>query len=149
MGLSFSVKPNQHIPASLMNIFTERYNDLGIPISDSGDLSYWAKQGVLLLNSSLTVTTGIPASHKDKGWNLFTDGVIDALNKKEKPVIYILWGSFAKSYKTKIDPNNSYIIESVHPSPLSAYRGFFGSKPFSKVNNMLKSINEPPIDWRN
>jgi uracil-DNA glycosylase len=147
--MSFSVEPQRRIPKSLQNIFIERRNDLGIPLSQNGDLSYWAKQGVLLLNANLTVNAGKPGSHHNEGWEIFTNGVIDILNQKETPIIYILWGAFARSYKQKINTQKDYIIESPHPSPLSAYRGFFGSKPFSRTNKILTQLNLPPIDWRN
>lgn len=149
VGMSFSVAPQRRIPKSLQNIFTERCNDLGIPLSQNGDLSYWAKQGVLLLNANLTVNAGSPGSHHNEGWEIFTNGVIDILNQKDTPIIYILWGAFARSYKQKINTQKDYIIESSHPSPLSAYRGFFGSKPFSRTNKILTQLNLPPIDWRN
>jgi uracil-DNA glycosylase len=149
VGMSFSVEPQRRIPKSLQNIFIERRNDLGIPLSQNGDLSYWAKQGVLLLNANLTVNAGSPGSHHNEGWEIFTNGVIDILNQKDTPIVYILWGAFARSYKQKINTQKDYIIESPHPSPLSAYRGFFGSKPFSRTNKILTQLNLPPIDWRN
>lgn len=149
VGMSFSVAPQHKIPKSLQNIFMERRNDLGIPLSQNGDLSYWAKQGVLLLNANLTVNAGNPGSHHNEGWEIFTNGVIDILNQKDTPIVYILWGAFARSYKQKINTQKDYIIESSHPSPLSAYRGFFGSKPFSRTNKILTQLNLPPIDWRN
>lgn len=149
VGMSFSVAPQRRIPKSLQNIFTERRNDLGIPLSQNGDLSYWAKQGVLLLNANLTVNAGSPGSHHNEGWEIFANGVINILNQKDTPIVYILWGAFARSYKQKINTQKDYIIESPHPSPLSAYRGFFGSKPFSHTNKILTQLNLPPIDWRN
>lgn len=145
-GLSFSVHEGIPMPPSLQNIFKELESDLGIKRTKS-DLTDWAKQGVLLLNSIMTVEKDKPLSHKDKGWEIFTDDIIKYLNEREKPVIFLLWGSFARSKKALITNKRHYIIESVHPSPLSAYRGFFGSKPFSKINNILKSNNEEIINW--
>lgn len=145
-GLSFSVHEDVKMPPSLQNIFKELYNDLGIKRTKS-DLTDWAKDGVLLLNSIMTVEKDKPLSHKNKGWEIFTDTVISKLNEREEPVIYLLWGSFARSKKELITNSNHKIIESVHPSPLSASRGFFGSKPFSKINNYLKSIDKEEIHW--
>jgi len=145
-GLSFSVKENVKMPPSLQNIFKELYNDLGIKRTKS-DLTDWAKDGVLLLNSIMTVEKDKPLSHKNKGWEIFTDTVISKLNEREEPVIFLLWGSFARSKKELITNSRHKIIESVHPSPLSASRGFFGSKPFSKINNYLKSIEKEEIHW--
>ena len=145
-GLSFSVHQNVAMPPSLQNIFKKFENDLKIKRSNS-DLTDWAKQGVLLLNSIMTVEMDKPLSHQNKGWEIFTDNIIKLLNKRDKPVIFVLWGSFARSKKSLIDENKHYIIESVHPSPLSAYRGFFGSKPFSKINNYLKKNNIEEIKW--
>ena len=145
-GLSFSVRENVKMPPSLQNIFKELYNDLGIKRTKS-DLTDWAKEGVLLLNSIMTVEKDKPLSHKNKGWEIFTDTVISKLNEREEPVIFLLWGSFARSKKELITNSGHKIIESVHPSPLSASRGFFGSKPFSKINNYLKSINKEEIKW--
>lgn len=145
-GLSFSVKENVSMPPSLQNILKELENDMGIKRTKS-DLTDWAKQGVLLLNSIMTVQKDKPLSHKDKGWEIFTDNIIKYLNDREKPVIFVLWGSFARSKKSLITNKKHYIIESVHPSPLSAYRGFFGSKPFSKINYILEKNNEEKIKW--
>ena len=145
-GLSFSVNSNIPNPPSLQNIFKELEDDLGIK-RDESDLSDWAKEGVLLLNSIMTVEKDKPLSHKDKGWEIFTDNIIKYLNEREDPVIFLLWGSFARSKKSLITNKRHYIIESVHPSPLSAYRGFFGSKPFSKINKILESNNKPGIRW--
>ena len=145
-GLSFSVPVDVRRPPSLRNIFVELENDLGIK-RDKNDLSDWASQGVLLLNSILTVQMDTPLSHKDKGWEVFTDEIIKLVNKKETPVVFILWGSYARSKKVLIDNPIHYVIESVHPSPLSASRGFFGSKPFSKTNLYLKSIGKEEIKW--
>lgn len=145
-GLSFSVKEGVRIPPSLLNIFKELYSDLGIKRTKS-DLTDWAKEGVLLLNSIMTVVKDTPLSHKDKGWEIFTDTVISKLNEREEPVIFLLWGSFARSKKELITNKRHKIIESVHPSPLSANRGFFGSKPFSQINNYLKEISKEEIKW--
>ncbi len=146
-GLSFSVKTGIQKPPSLQNIFKELQNDLGYKIPESGSLVPWTKEGVLLLNTVLTVEANKPASHKDLGWEIFTDEVIKKLNEKDSPVVFILWGSFARSKKNLITNKNHYIIESTHPSPFSAYNGFFGSKPFSKTNNFLISHNLKPINW--
>jgi len=145
-GLSFSVKENVKKPPSLQNIFKELYNDLGITRTKS-DLTDWAKEGVLLLNSIMTVVKDTPLSHKNKGWEIFTDNIIKTLNEREDPVIFLLWGSFARSKKELITNHHHKIIESVHPSPLSANRGFFGSKPFSKINNYLKEMGKEEIKW--
>lgn len=145
-GLSFSVKENVKKPPSLQNIFKELYNDLGITRIKS-DLTDWAEEGVLLLNSIMTVVKDTPLSHKNKGWEIFTDNIIKKLNEREEPVIFLLWGSFARSKKELITNSRHKIIESVHPSPLSANRGFFGSKPFSEINNYLKEIGKEEIKW--
>ena len=145
-GLSFSVKENVAMPPSLQNIFKELESDLGIKRTKS-DLTDWAKQGVLLLNSIMTVEKDKPLSHQNKGWEIFTDNIIKYLNDREEPVIFLLWGSFARSKKSLITNKRHYIIESVHPSPLSAYRGFFGSKPFSKINYILERNNKSKINW--
>ena len=145
-GLSFSVRENVKMPPSLQNIFKELYNDLGIKRTKS-DLTDWAKEGVLLLNSIMTVEKDKPLSHKNQGWEIFTDNIISKLNEREEPVIFLLWGSFARSKKELITNKRHKIIESVHPSPLSASRGFFGSKPFSKINNYLKEIGIEEIKW--
>jgi len=147
-GLSFSVKVGIQKPPSLVNIFTELKNDLGCEIPNNGSLVPWAKQGVLLLNSTLTVVKDTPKSHSNKGWEIFTDEVIKIVNKKNTPVVFILWGSDARSKKSLITNQIHLIIESPHPSPLSAYRGFFGSKPFSKANNFLAKNNIKEIDWK-
>lgn len=148
MGLSFSVKPGGKIPGSLKNIYKERESDLGIKPSESGDLRPWAQQGVLLLNATLTVNAWDSNSHAKIGWQPFTTGIIQALNKKKTPIVFILWGNFAKSYKPMIAPHH-FVVESTHPSGLSANRGFFGSKPFSKTNNLLIQSGQTPIDWNN
>ena len=145
-GLSFSVKENVAMPPSLQNIFKELYSDLGLKRTKS-DLTDWAKEGVLLLNSIMTVVKDKPLSHKDKGWEIFTDNIISKLNEREEPVIFVLWGNFARSKKELITNSRHKIIESVHPSPLSANRGFFGSKPFSKINNYLKEMGKDSINW--
>ena len=145
-GLSFSVQKGVRRPPSLDNIFKELYNDLHIK-RENNDLTDWAKQGVFLLNSIMTVVKDTPLSHKGKGWEIFTDDLIKLLNKREKPIVFILWGSYARSKKELITNPNHYIIESVHPSPLSASRGFFGSKPFSKTNNFLVAHGIKPIKW--
>lgn len=146
-GLSFSVKKGIAKPPSLMNIFTELRDDLGYKMPNNGSLEPWAKEGVLLLNSTLTVVKDTPKSHSNKGWEIFTDEVIKIINKKTTPVVFILWGSDARSKKSLITNKIHYIIESPHPSPLSAYRGFFGSKPFSKANNFLIKNNIQPVNW--
>lgn len=146
-GLSFSVKKGIKLPPSLVNIFKELNDDLGITPPTDGDLTKWAQEGVLLLNSVLTVKKDTPASHKNLGWELLTDHIIKLLNTKEEPVVFILWGNFARSKKKFITNKKHYIIESTHPSPFSAYSGFFGSKPFSKTNEFLKKNNLKPIDW--
>lgn len=146
-GLSFSVQDNVKVPPSLQNIYKELYEDLGVPIKKTGNLTGWAKQGVLLLNSVLTVEKDKASSHKGLGWELFTDYVIKVLNLKKTPVVFILWGNFARSKKVLITNPNHYIIESPHPSPFSAYNGFFGSKPFSKTNDFLIKNKLTPIDW--
>lgn len=147
-GLSFSVKNCVRKPPSLQNIFKEMESDLGIPFPTSNSLIPWAEEGVLLLNTVLTVQESHPASHKDIGWEQFTDEVIKKLNEKETPVVFILWGNFARNKKKLITNPNHYVIESAHPSPFSAYNGFFGSRPFSKTNAFLKSKGIKEIDWR-
>ncbi len=147
-GLSFSVKVGIQKPPSLINIFSELKDDLGFDPPNHGSLVSWAEQGVLLLNSTLTVVKDNPRSHAGKGWETFTDEVIKLINKKTTPVVFILWGSDARSKKSLITNKNHLIIESAHPSPLSAYRGFFGSKPFSKTNDFLIKNKIKPIDWK-
>ena len=146
-GLSFSVSDDVLKPPSLKNIFKELESDLGIPFPKHNSLKPWAKQGVLLLNAVLTVEEHKPASHKGKGWEIFTDDVINILNKREKPIVFILWGAFARSKKSLITNKQHYIIESAHPSPFSARNGFFGSKPFSKTNKFLREKGLEEIDW--
>lgn len=147
-GLCFSVKPGVQIPPSLANIYKELYDDLGIPPAKTGDLESWARQGVLLLNSVLTVRAHQAASHRFLGWETFTDRVISIANEKKTPVAFILWGAFAQSKAALITDSRHLIIKSAHPSPLSAHRGFFGSRPFSSVNDFLLSTGQKPIDWR-
>ena len=146
-GLSFSVPKNIKIPPSLINIYKELHNDLGITPPNHGNLSSWAKEGVLLLNSVLTVIKDHAASHEGLGWETFTDNVIKLINEKDTPVVFILWGRFARSKKKLIDNPIHLVIESTHPSPLSAYNGFFNSHPFSKTNDYLISKGIRPINW--
>jgi len=145
-GLSFSVQEGVKRPPSLNNIFKELYNDLNIK-RENNNLTDWAQQGVLLLNAIMSVEKDTPLSHKGFGWEIFTDNIIKYLNKREKPIVFILWGSFARSKKELITNKNHYIIESAHPSPLSANRGFFGSKPFSKTNAFLEKNDIEKINW--
>ena len=147
-GLAFSVSKGVRLPPSLQNIYKELYNDLGITVSTNGDLEKWAREGVLLLNSVFTVEKDKPASHKNIGWEQFSDEVIKKVNEKETPVVFLLWGSFARGKKNLITNPRHLIIESTHPSPFSASNGFFGSKPFSKTNNFLKANGIKEIDWR-
>ena len=147
-GLSFSVKEGIKTPPSLLNIFKEIESDLSISVDKkNGNLTRWATQGVLLLNSILTVEKGNPLSHKNLGWEFLTDKIIQALSDKRRGLVFILWGSHARSKKRLINSRNNLIIESVHPSPLSAHRGFIGSKPFSKTNNYLVKNHYDPINW--
>ena len=146
-GLSFSVPEGVKQPPSLKNIFKELHDDIGCPVPNTGSLIPWAEQGVLLLNAVLTVVKDQAASHKDKGWETFTDAVIKKINEKNEPVVFILWGGYARSKKKYITNPKHLVIESAHPSPLSAYNGFFGSRPFSKTNTFLKQNNIEPIDW--
>lgn len=147
-GLAFSVKPGVRIPPSLSNMYKELESDLGCYIPNNGHLEKWAKEGVLLLNTSLTVRQAEANSHKKIGWEKFTDHIIELLNEREDPAVFILWGNNAISKEKLITNDRHYIIKSVHPSPLSSFRGFFGSKPFSKTNNFLISIGKEPIDWQ-
>jgi len=147
-GLCFSVQKGVEIPRSLQNIYKELNSDCGCTISKSGDLTKWAKQGVLLLNSVLTVRQNMPNSHKEKGWEKLVAKVIELLNKRDDPVIFLLWGNNAKKMAESIDENKHYILTASHPSPLSASNGFFGCKHFSKANEILKSLNKEPIDWQ-
>ena len=146
-GLSFSVLDGVKIPPSLQNIYKELEDDLHIKPKASGNLTGWAKQGVLLLNAVLTVEKDKASSHKGLGWELFTDYIIKKLNTKEDPIVFILWGNFAKEKKKYITNPKHLVITSAHPSPFSAYNGFFGSKPFSKTNQFLKENKKEPIDW--
>ena len=145
-GLSFSVQEGVKMPPSLRNIFKELYDDVGVKRNQT-DLTDWANQGVLILNSIMTVVKDTQLSHKNKGWEIFTDYIIEKLGEREKPIVFILWGSYARSKKELIKNKNHLILESVHPSPLSANRGFFGSKPFSKTNNFLNKNNIKEIKW--
>jgi uracil-DNA glycosylase len=145
-GLCFSVRPTVRKPASLVNIFKELRDDVGCPIPNHGFLETWAKQGILMLNAVLTVRSGAPNSHAGMGWESFTDAVILAANEKPH-VIFVLWGAYAQKKGRLIDAGKRTIIQSAHPSPLSAKSGFFGSKPFSKINAALKALNKPEIDW--
>ncbi|MDE6583715.1 MAG: uracil-DNA glycosylase [Clostridia bacterium] len=146
-GLAFSVQDGVEIPPSLVNIYKEIESDLGIKCQKTGNLSRWAKQGVLLLNTSLTVRRGQANSHKDKGWEIFTNEVIKILSKREDPIVFILWGSNAQRFESEIGKQH-LILKAPHPSPLSSYRGFFGCKHFSKTNNFLIAHNKTPIDWQ-
>jgi uracil-DNA glycosylase len=146
-GLCFSVQNGVRLPPSLQNIFKELHADLGVPIPKTGCLEKWARQGVLLLNAVLTVENGKAASHQGKGWEQFTDEVIRHLSDEREGIVFILWGSYAQKKGAIIDRKKHCVIESVHPSPLSAFRGFFGSKPFSKINKYLEKRGEKPIDW--
>lgn len=145
-GLCFSVPDSIKMPPSLVNIYKEIYDELGIK-KTSSDLSSWAKQGVLLLNAVLTVREGLAGSHSKKGWEIFTDDVIRILNQREDPIIFILWGAYARQKKALITNPKHYVLESAHPSPLSAYNGFFGNGHFKKANEILKELNKEPINW--
>ena len=147
-GLSFSVLPGIEPPPSLLNIFQELSTDLGCTIPNNGCLKPWAEQGVLLLNTVLTVRAHQAGSHQGKGWEHFTDKIINLLNEREKPLAFILWGAPARRKKAMITNPRHFIVESPHPSPLSAYRGFFGSRPFSRVNDFLQRTGQTPIDWQ-
>jgi uracil-DNA glycosylase len=145
-GLCFSVNPGVRIPPSLTNIFKELKSDLGIPAAPHGDLRAWARQGVLLLNTTLTVRAGAAGSHQKKGWELFTDRVIEVVNERPTQVVFLLWGAAARRKASMIHPRH-HIIESAHPSPLSAHNGFFGSRPFSRTNDVLTASGQAPIKW--
>lgn len=147
-GLAFSVMPNISIPPSLLNIYKEINADLGCYIPNNGYLINWAKQGILLLNTVLTVREGEANSHKNKGWEIFTDKVISLLNDRKDPIVFLLWGNNAKQKTSLITNKNHYILTSVHPSPLSASRGFLGCKHFSKTNSILKDLHKNSIDWQ-
>lgn len=146
-GLCFSVKRGIEPPPSLKNIFKEIQDDIGIAPPQHGELTKWAKEGVLLLNTVLTVRRGEANSHKGVGWEIFTDRVIELLNEREKPMVFLLWGSNARQKKRLITNPKHYVLETVHPSPLSAYNGFFGCKHFSKTNSILRELGETEIDW--
>ncbi|WP_198936761.1 uracil-DNA glycosylase [Domibacillus epiphyticus] len=146
-GLSFSVQPGVAVPPSLRNIYKELHTDLGCMVPTHGYLKQWADEGVLLLNTVLTVRAGQAHSHRAKGWETFTDRVITLINEREKPAVFILWGRPAQSKKSLIDESRHFVIQSPHPSPLSASRGFFGSGPFSKTNKLLAEMGEKPINW--
>lgn len=147
-GLCFSVKPGMDIPPSLVNIYQELHDDLGCKIPNNGYLVKWAKQGVLMLNTVLTVRAHVANSHHGKGWEQFTDAAIRALNEQNRPIVFILWGRPAQMKKSMLNNPRHFILEAPHPSPLSAYRGFFGSKPFSKTNHFLQEHGVEPIDWQ-
>lgn len=147
-GLCFSVRPGVKPPPSLVNIFKELKDDMNIAPPATGSLEAWARQGVLLLNNVLTVEDGKAGSHHCKGWEEFTDKIIEILNEKKENLVFILWGSPAQKKAAKVDERRHFILKSVHPSPLSSYRGFFGSKPFSKTNAFLRSKNIPEINWQ-
>ncbi|WP_026568934.1 uracil-DNA glycosylase [Sediminibacillus terrae] len=146
-GLSFSVQPGVTPPPSLKNIFKELNDDMGCPIPEHGHLKKWAEQGVLMLNTVLTVRKGQAASHRGKGWEHFTNRVIEVLNERERPVVFLLWGRHAQEKQALLDTDKHRVITSPHPSPFSANKGFFGSKPFSRANSYLKELGEAPIDW--
>ena len=146
-GLSFSVNDGVPLPKSLINIYKELYDDLGITPAKTGNLEKWFKQGIFLLNSVLTVEEYSPASHSNVGWQDFTDYIIETISQKNNNVVFVLWGSYARSKKTLIDNSRHKIIESPHPSPLSAYRGFFGSKVFSRIHSSLEEVGKKPIDF--
>jgi len=147
-GLSFSVKPGIKVPPSLVNIYKELESDLGIPPAAHGFLNQWAKQGVLLLNSVLTVEASKAGSHQKKGWETFTDKIIELINQEQEGVVFLLWGAYAQKKGRYIDRQKHCVLESVHPSPLSAYRGFFGCRHFSKTNEYLQNMGKAPINWQ-
>ena len=146
-GLCFSVKRGVDVPPSLKNMYKELETDIGFKPPKHGELIEWAKQGVLMLNAVLTVRAGEANSHKGMGWEIFTDRVIELLNEREKPIVFLLWGGNARRKKLLITNPNHTVLEAAHPSPLSAYNGFFGCKHFSKTNEILKEAGQPPIDW--
>ncbi|WP_370315627.1 uracil-DNA glycosylase [Thalassolituus sp.] len=148
MGLSFSVPQSVKVPPSLVNIFKEIQQDLGLTMSGSGDLTPWADQGVLLLNATLTVEQAKAGSHQKKGWEQFTDAAIAALNAEREGLVFVLWGSYAQKKGAVIDRTKHLVLESVHPSPLSAHRGFFGNRQFSTINDYLISRGETPVNWQ-
>lgn len=146
-GLCFSVRRGVRVPPSLVNIHRELHDDVGVPIPDHGNLEGWARRGVLLLNATLTVRAGQAGSHQGKGWERFTDVVIGAVSAKPEHVVFVLWGGYARRKRALIDATRHTVIESAHPSPLSAHNGFFGSKPFSRANAALLAHGQEPIDW--
>ena len=146
-GLCFSIKRGVKFPPSLQNIFKELNSEYGITAPDSGELVGWARQGVLLLNTTLTVREGLPQSHKGQGWETFTDKIISLMNEKERPVVFLLWGGNARAKKTLITNKRHLVLECAHPSPLSAYNGFFGCNHFKRANEFLSSVGEREIDW--
>ncbi|MEO5679435.1 MAG: uracil-DNA glycosylase [Acidimicrobiales bacterium] len=147
-GLAFSVMPGVPAPPSLRNIFSELEADLGVPRPSNGSLEPWARQGVLLLNTTLTVRGGAAASHQRRGWERFTDEVIKAVNAKPERVVFVLWGAAARRKRALVDQDRHVVLESAHPSPLSATGGFFGSRPFSRANAALAAVGREPVDWR-
>lgn len=147
-GLCFSVKPEVEVPPSLANIYKELHDDLGCDIPNNGYLEKWAKQGVLMLNTVLTVRAHQAGSHQGKGWEKFTDAVIDAVNKEDRPIVFLLWGRPAQAKKKMLNNPNHLVLEASHPSPLSAYRGFFGCRHFSQTNQFLQEHGVEPIDWQ-
>lgn len=147
-GLCFSVKKGVKAPPSLQNMYKEIYAEYGYPIPDHGELTYWAEQGVLMLNTVLTVRESQPNSHKGMGWEVFTDNIISLLNQRPEPMVFLLWGANARAKKKIITNPNHLVLESAHPSPLSAYNGFFGNNHFKKANEFLKSKGRPEIDWQ-
>ncbi|MGI5842036.1 MAG: uracil-DNA glycosylase [Christensenellales bacterium] len=147
-GLSFSVQGNQPLPPSLKNIFKEIEIQFGVKCLNSGDLTRWARQGVLLLNTTLTVEEGRAYSHKDKGWEKFTQRIVEVLNQREKPIIFVLWGNGALKHEKFINTTKHFVLKSAHPSPLSAYNGFFGNGHFLKINQILQETGQQEIDWR-
>jgi uracil-DNA glycosylase len=147
-GLCFSVQDGVTIPPSLRNILKELESDLGCPVPETGNLQYWAEQGILLLNTVMTVRAHVAGSHRNCGWEEFTDQVIMAVNNKKHPVVFVLWGTYAQKKQSLIDVSRHCIVANSHPSPLSAYRGFIGSRPFSTINRILRDYGQQPIDWK-
>jgi uracil-DNA glycosylase len=147
-GLCFSVRPGIKPPPSLVNMFKELRDDLGCPIPNNGYLKHWAEQGILMLNAVLTVRAHKPNSHKNKGWEQFTDAIIRSVSTKSDPVVFVLWGGYAAKKLALIDTQRHIVIQSAHPSPLSARNGFFGSRPFSRINAELRAVGKPEIDWQ-
>lgn len=147
-GLCFSVRPGVKAPPSLVNVFKELQDDLGCTVPNNGYLEKWAKQGVLLLNTILTVRAGVSLSHRNRGWEQFTDAVIEAVNRQNRPIVYLLWGRPAQAKAAMITNPNHLVLKAAHPSPMSAYNGFFGCRHFSKTNEFLTAHGEMPIDWQ-